>query len=100
MDATTLDGLEVLGNRIRMEIVIALYHSENMSAVDFAAAFEISTPAVMKHLSLLEQCGLITRRKVGRRNICHLSREMLHGISAWPEMLEVSWLDMLTLEGL
>ena len=100
MDATTLDGLEVLGNRIRMEIIIALYKSDDMSAVDFATAFEMSVPAVMKHLHLLEQCGLITRKKVGRRNICSLSKEMLHGIAAWPEMLEVSWLDMLTLEGL
>ena len=99
MDATTLDGLEVLGNRIRMEIVIALYKSDDLSAVDLAAAFEISIPAVMKHLKLLELCGLITRKKIEGRNICCLSKEMLHGISAWPEMLEVSWLDMLTLEG-
>ena len=54
MDATTLDGLEVLGNRIRMEIIIALYKSDDMSAVDFATAFEMSVPAVMKHLHLLE----------------------------------------------
>lgn len=98
MEEATLDALEVLGNRVRMEIVVGLY-SGDKSAVDFAYPLEISTAAVMKHLKILEDVGLITRKKVGRRNICSLSKDALLAISAWPEMLEVSWLDMLTLEG-
>ena len=98
MDEATLDVLEVLGNRVRMEIVIGLYHGDK-SAVDFAFPLEITTTAVIKHLKILENVGLITRKKVGRRNMCSLSKEALLAISAWPELLDVSWLDLLTLEG-
>ena len=99
MDGVDFDALEVLGSRARMHIVITLYSNNNLSAVDFAAMLEISTPAVMRHLHLLEQAGLIVRKKVGRRNICTLRKQMVDAISAWPHLLEVSWLDMVTLEG-
>ena len=99
MHKEIIDALEVLGNRNRLHIVMTLYDSEGMSAVDFAAGLEISTTAVVKHLNILEHVGFITRKKVGRKNICTLSRDMMDFIKDWPDMLEVSWLDMLTLEG-
>lgn len=82
-----------------MHIVIELYNGDK-SAVDFAEALGISITAVVKHLKILEQARLITRKKVGRRNMCSVSKGMLLAISAMPELLEVSWLDMVTLEGL
>lgn len=99
MDGVDFDALELLGSRARMHIVLTLYSNDDLSAVDFASMLEISTPAVMRHLYLLEKVSLITRRKIGRRNICTLSKQMLRAITVWPELLEVSWLDMVTLEG-
>ena len=98
MDGATLDAMEVLGNRARIHIVVTLY-SGDLSAVDFVDMLEMSINGVVKHLMLLEQAGLITRKKVGRRNMCTLSKNMLHAIRDWPEILEVNWLDMVTLEG-
>lgn len=90
--------IEVLGSKVRLEIVIALYHSD-ISAVDIAAMFDMSIAGARKHIYILERTGLITRKKVGRRNFCILNKDLLHEISAWPQLLDVSWLDMLTLEG-
>ncbi len=97
MDHATLDALEVLGNRNRIHIIVTLY-SGDLSAVDFAMMLDMSITGVMKHLRLLEQAGLITRKKVGRRNMCSLSKDMLHAIRDWPEILEVNWLDMVVLD--
>jgi len=98
MEGATFDALEVLGNRVRMEIVIGLYYGDK-SAVDFSFPLEITTTAVVKHLKILEQVGLITRKKVGRRNICTLNKQMFQTVYGWQDLLEVSWLDMLVLSG-
>lgn len=98
MNEATFDAIDILGSRVRMQIVISLYNCD-LSAADFAAGFEISIPAVMKHLKILEDAGLITRKKIGRRNVCTLDKEMLSLVASWPDLLEVSWLDMLTLVG-
>ncbi len=98
MDGATLDAMEVLGNRARIHIVVTLY-SGDLSAVDFVEMLDMSINGIIKHLKLLESVGLITRKKIGRRNMCTLSKEMIYAISDWPEILEVNWLDMVALDG-
>ena len=48
-------------------------------APELAQPFEMSLPAISKHIKVLEQTGLIARSKVGRTHWCHLNPEPLRG---------------------
>jgi DNA-binding transcriptional ArsR family regulator len=50
---------------------------------DLAAPFDISLPAVSKHLKVLERSGLITRRRDAQFRPCHLEVEALDGALDW-----------------
>tara|TARA_A100001037_G_C15033489_1_gene582114 strand:- start:601 stop:873 length:273 start_codon:yes stop_codon:yes gene_type:complete len=50
---------------------------------ELAAPFDMSLPAVSKHLKMLEQAGLIERQRDGRRQICQISPEPLQDADAW-----------------
>jgi len=51
---------------------------------DLAVPFDMSLPAVGKHLKVLEDAGLVTRRREAQRRPCHLEAE--------PLRLAVDWL--------
>lgn len=83
-----LDNFEILSNRVRFEIVYELSFVDK-SAVDFIDNFDISIPGIMKHLQLLERAGVISRNKIGRRNMCSLTLLMRNTLRKYPELLEV-----------
>jgi DNA-binding transcriptional ArsR family regulator len=45
--------------------------------------YGISMPAISKHLKVLEEAGLIFRRKEGRTNYCSLATAPLGEIDSW-----------------
>ena len=51
--------------------------------MELAAPFEISQPAVSRHLKVLEEAGLITRRVDGTRRPCRLAGAPLEEVEAW-----------------
>jgi DNA-binding transcriptional ArsR family regulator len=64
-----------------------------------ADPFEIKLPAVMKHLDVLGDAGLITRSKHGRTVEVRLSPAPLRGATEWLRRYERFWsssLDRLT----
>lgn len=50
---------------------------------ELAAPFAMSVQAVSKHLTVLEQAGLITRRKDAQRRPCSLNREAIGPLIQW-----------------
>jgi DNA-binding transcriptional ArsR family regulator len=48
------------------------------SVTELAAPFEMSTPAVTKHLKVLESAGLISRSRQAQWRPCHLEAAPLH----------------------
>jgi DNA-binding transcriptional ArsR family regulator len=53
------------------------------SAKELAAPFDMSLPAISKHVSVLERAGLLRRRKVGRVQRCQLIGRPLGDAAAW-----------------
>ena len=53
--------------------------------------FAISSPAVTKHLDVLEDSGLIVRRKVGRVRYCRLQDGGLRDAGNWIEQQRAFW---------
>jgi DNA-binding transcriptional ArsR family regulator len=53
------------------------------SVTELARPFEISLPAVSKHLRVLERAGLVARRKQGRVHRCRLVAGPMQDAAAW-----------------
>ena len=50
---------------------------------DLAKPFDLSLPAVSKHLKVLQQAGLITRTRVAQQRPCQLNATPLKEVSDW-----------------
>ena len=62
-----------------------------MRVTDLAAPFDMSLPAVSKHLRVLEQAGLIVRAIDGRVHTCSLRAIPLGKIEKWIEKTRDFW---------
>lgn len=58
---------------------------------DLAAPFQISQPAVSKHLKVLEGAGLISRSRVATARLSHLEPERLREASDYMERYKKFW---------
>lgn len=47
--------------------------------------FDISAPAISRHMRILERAGLIDRQKIGREHHCRLNAGSLRSAEAWIE---------------
>ena len=90
-NAQRLDNIfGALANRTRREILNLLTRSER-SVLELAGRFNISQPAITKHLKVLEKAGLIQKRKEGRYRYCTLDSEKLGDASGWIERTRHYW---------
>lgn len=51
----------------------------------------MSTPALLKHLSILRGVGLVVTRKEGRRVMCNLDPENLIRVATWLAKYQKTW---------
>ena len=73
----TLDRIfEALSSTVRRKI-LAYLSATDLTAGEIADRFEISKPSVSKHLSILENAGLVTSRRQGQFIHYSLVRENL-----------------------
>ena len=52
---------------------------------ELAEPFDMSLPAVSKHLRVLEQAGLIRKERVAQSRPCRIQPEALKAVDAWME---------------
>lgn len=88
---TTLDDVFLaLANEHRREIVLALgYRPRSISSL--AETRGLSLPAIHKHVTRLEQAGIVQRRKVGRTNYLALRRDGLRVAQTWLGQFHTDW---------
>jgi len=72
-----------LGDPTRLAIVEHLAREGETSASDLAAPFSISKPAISRHLQVLEEAGLISRRAEHRYRYARMKPEALAEIGDW-----------------
>jgi DNA-binding transcriptional ArsR family regulator len=88
--AQTLDAAFLaLSDPTRRAILTRLSQGE-ATVMQLAAPFEMSQPAVSRHLKVLEGAGLITRRAEGTKRPCRLSKAGLEAVDQWLAMLRDS----------
>lgn len=75
-----------LADPTRRAILARLAKGE-ATVMQLAKPFDMSQPAISRHLKVLEGAGLITRRAEGTRRHCALSQAGLDNIDQWLVML-------------
>lgn len=63
--------------------ILARLASGEATVLELAKPFSMSQPAVSRHLRVLEQAGLITRRVEGTKRPCRLAPEGLAEVNQW-----------------
>jgi DNA-binding transcriptional ArsR family regulator len=88
---TSLDAtFSALSDPTRRTILLALQRG-NASVTELARPHDISMPAVLKHLNVLEQAGLIEQRKTGRVRMCRLTVAPMQQAADWLSLYRVFW---------
>jgi len=81
--ATSLDlAFQALGDPTRRALVERL-SAGPATVSELAKPLPMSLPAVMLHLKVLEDSGLVTSRKVGRVRTCRIDPKMLSQAEQW-----------------
>jgi len=75
----------------RRAILARLERTDGASISELARPFKIKLPAVMKHLDVLDEAGLITRSKAGRPVTVRLSAQPLRAALEWLRRYERFW---------
>jgi hypothetical protein len=68
-----------------------LAEQPELSVSELAAPFSMSLPAVMKHLDVLSDAGLVARAKTGRVVACRLDAEPMRDAFEWLNRYEKFW---------
>ena len=71
-----------LGDPVRLAIVTRLAAGE-ATVTELAEPFDISLPAVSRHLKVLERAGLITRGRDAQWRPCRLEPKPLQSVADW-----------------
>ena len=80
-----------LADPTRRAILARLARQDSASVSELARPFAIKLPAVMKHLDVLDDAGLITRSKTGRTVTVRLSSEPIKEAMNWLRRYERFW---------
>jgi len=71
--------------------ILAHLMSGEASVNDLAEPFDISLPAISKHLKVLERAGLIKRSREAQSRPCRIQGTPLKGAAEWIENYRMAW---------
>ena len=80
-----------LSDPTRRAVLTRLAQARTLSVTSLAEPFDIKLPAVMKHLDVLADVGLIRRTKTGRTVQVEISAGSLKPAVAWLQRYERFW---------
>jgi DNA-binding transcriptional ArsR family regulator len=71
--------------------IINLLAQESLNLNAIADRFDISRPAISKHIKILTECGLITIHQQGRERVCEAKLDSLQDVTKWAEQYRTFW---------
>ena len=84
------DVFQAIADPTRREIIHLLARQPlNVNAV--ADNFDISRPAISRHVRILTECGLLVIRKEGRERYCQADLKKLKQVSDWTDRYREFW---------
>jgi DNA-binding transcriptional ArsR family regulator len=87
-------AFEALADQTRLEIVELLASGER-NAGEIASHFNVSRPAVSRHLRVLREHGLVQARQVQQHRIYSLEPAPLAELDAWLQRYRTFWTNRL-----
>jgi DNA-binding transcriptional ArsR family regulator len=71
--------------------ILGLLAMQALTLNAVAENFDISRPAISKHVKVLEECGLIEIKQQGRERYCEAKLDRLNEVSQWVEQYRQFW---------
>ncbi|HUL87302.1 MAG TPA: metalloregulator ArsR/SmtB family transcription factor [Pseudolabrys sp.] len=84
-----------LADPTRRALLARLSEEEDLSVSELAKPFSMSLPAIMKHLDVLSDAGLVGREKNGRIVSCRLRAEPMRDANDWLNRYQKFWTERL-----
>jgi len=84
-----------LADPTRRALLARLDEETQLTVSELAQPFPMSLPAIMKHLDVLSDAGLIERTKTGRTVTCHLRAAPMEQAMNWLAHYERYWTEQL-----
>lgn len=79
-----------LANPVRRAILLRLVDGE-ASVNELAAPFELTLPAISRHIKVLEHAGLIARGRRAQLRPCRLQPAAFEAVSSWVDQYRPIW---------
>jgi DNA-binding transcriptional ArsR family regulator len=90
-DARLDRTFSALSDPTRRALLARLEGEDGLSVSELARPFPVSLPAIMKHLEVLSDAGLIERTKHGRTVSCRLKAEPMEEAMGWLARYQRFW---------
>lgn len=84
-----------LADPTRRALLARLDKDESLTVSELAKPFPVSLPAIMKHLDVLNDAGLIVRSKSGRSVTCRLTPAPMEQAMNWLAHYQHYWTEQL-----
>ena len=84
------DVFQAMADPVRRDI-IQLLANEILSVNEVADHFDISRPAISKHLKILEECGIVQITQKGRTRYCTIQPKELIPAFLWIDQYRGLW---------
>ena len=84
------DVFQAIADPVRREI-IELLAEEPLTVSSIAENFEISRPAISKHIRILNECGIVMINQKGRERYCQIKPSTLIPAFLWIEQYRNLW---------
>lgn len=84
------DIFQAIADPTRREI-IEMLASESLNLNSIANKFEISRPAISKHIKILTESGIVRITQKGRERFCELEIEGLDPVKKWLDQKQKFW---------
>jgi DNA-binding transcriptional ArsR family regulator len=90
MATPTLDAFQVIGDPSRRKMLMLL-SEDNLTINSLADNFDMSRPAVSKHIKILHSAGFISIQDIGRERYCTLKKDGFEELQAWISYFDNFW---------
>jgi len=90
MASNTLDAFQVIADPSRRKMLMLL-SADSLTINSLADHFEMSRPAVSKHVKVLHLAGFISIEDIGRERHCRLKKDGFDELQAWINYFDGFW---------
>src|ERR1700748_1607522 len=94
MAQPTLDAFQVIGDPSRRKMLMLLSEG-SLTINNLAENFDMSRPAVSKHVKILYNAGFISIRDIGRERYCTLKKDGFNELQEWIFYFDKFWISKL-----